>query len=134
MIRLQRCVVCGAAQYPRREFCGACLSDALAWEEAESLPARVLACTRLHHSHEPRVRPLLPLTLGLVRFDAGPVAVCFLGEDATPGDAVRVRFGAGGLLEAFQSDRNLSPTPPPGPLPQGEGESPTSFPSPRGRS
>ena len=100
MIRLQRCVACGAVQYPPREFCGACLSDDVAWEEAESLPARVLACTRLHHSHEPRFRPRLPLTLGLVRFDAGPVAVCFLGDDTATGDAVWVRFGADGLLEA----------------------------------
>ena len=100
MIRLQRCAACGAAQYPPREFCGACLSDDVAWQEAETLPARVLARTRLHHSHEPRVRPRLPLTLGLVRFDAGPVAVCFLGDDTAPGDAIRVRFGAHGLLEA----------------------------------
>ena len=106
MIRLQRCGACGAAQYPPREFCGTCLSDALAWEEADSLPARVLARTRLHHSHEPGFRPRLPLTLGLVRFDAGPVAVCFLGEDAAPGDAVRVRFGADGLLESSQTSSN----------------------------
>jgi len=106
VIRLQRCAACGAVQYPPREFCGACLSDALAWEEAESLPARVLARTRLHHSNEPGFRPRLPLTLGLVRFDAGPIAVCFLGEGATPGDAVWVRFGADGLLESFQSSSN----------------------------
>jgi uncharacterized OB-fold protein len=100
VIRLQRCVACGAAQYPPREFCGACPSDVLNWEEADSLPARVLARTRLHHSNERRFRPLLPLTIGLVRFEAGPVAVCFLREDAAPGDAVRVRFSSNGLLKA----------------------------------
>jgi uncharacterized OB-fold protein len=100
VIRLQRCGACGAAQYPPREFCGACLSDEMTWESAKSLPARVLARTRLHHSHEPRVRPRLPLTLGLVQFEAGPVAVCFLGDDAATGDAVRVCLGADGLLEA----------------------------------
>ena len=47
MIRLQRCADCGAAQYPPREVCGACLSDRLAWDSADSLPGRVLARTRI---------------------------------------------------------------------------------------
>lgn len=100
MIRLQRCVACGVAQYPSREVCVACLSDRLVWEATESLPARVLARTRLHHSNEPRFRPRLPLTVGLVQFDAGPVAVCFLADTAAPGDSVRVRAGTDSLLEA----------------------------------
>ncbi len=100
MIRLQRCVDCGVAQYPAREVCAACLSGRLAWDSADSLPARVLARTRLHHSNEPRFRPRLPLTVGLVQFDAGPVAVCFLAETAAPGDSVQVRIGADDLLEA----------------------------------
>jgi len=100
MIRLQRCVACGVAQYPSREICVACLSDRLAWETADSLPGCVLARTRLHHSNEPRFRPHLPLTVGLVQFDAGPVAVCFLAETAAPGDSVQVRIGMGDLLEA----------------------------------
>ena len=100
MISLQRCADCGAAQYPPREVCGACLSDQLTWESAESLPGRVLARTRLHHSNEPRFRSRLPLTCGLVRFDVGPVAVCFLAETAAPGDVVQVRIGLDDLLEA----------------------------------
>jgi uncharacterized OB-fold protein len=101
MIRLQRCADCGAAQYPPREVCGACLSDALVWESADSLPARVVARTRLHHTNEARFRPRLPLVCGLVRFDAGPVAVCFLAETAAPGDVVHVRLGEDDLLEAM---------------------------------
>jgi uncharacterized OB-fold protein len=100
MMRLQRCAACGRAQYPPREVCGTCLSDQLTWESADSLPARVLARTRLHHSNEPRFRPHLPLTCGLVRFDAGPVAVCFLADAAVPGDLVRVRMGDNDLLRA----------------------------------
>jgi uncharacterized OB-fold protein len=100
MITLRRCAVCGTAQYPPREICAACLSDELVPETAESLPALVLAITKLHHSNEPRFRPRLPLICGLVRFDAGPVAVCFLTDTAAPGDVVRVRMGADGLLEA----------------------------------
>ena len=100
MIRLQHCVDCGAAQYPPREACHVCLSDALTWQSAESLPARVVARTRLQHSNEPYFRERLPLTIGLVRLDAGPVAVCFLAEPAAPGDVVQVRIGADDLLEA----------------------------------
>lgn len=100
MIRLQRCVACGVTQYPSREVCVACLSDQLTWESADSLPARVLARTRLHHSNEPQFRPRLPLTVGLVQFAAGPVAVCWLAETASPGDSVQVQIGTDNLLEA----------------------------------
>lgn len=100
MMRLQRCLACGKAQYPAREFCGACLSDQVGWDSAEALPARVVARTVLHHSNEPRFRARLPLVAGLVRFDAGPVAVCFLAPGAQPGDGVLVRLGADDLLEA----------------------------------
>jgi uncharacterized OB-fold protein len=100
MIRLQRCNDCGTAQYPPRAVCHACLSDRLEWHSADTLPGRLVAQTTLHHSNEPRFRPLLPLRLGLVQFDAGPVALCFLHGDAAPGDTVAVRTGADDLLEA----------------------------------
>ena len=77
-----------------------CLADNLVWETTDALPARVVACTRLHHSNELRFRSRLPLVCGLVRFDTGPVAVCFLAETAAPGDAVLVRMGEDDLLEA----------------------------------
>jgi uncharacterized OB-fold protein len=98
MIRLQRCADCGAAQYPPRGFCAVCLSDRMELTTAESLPARVLARTLLHHSNEVRFRIRLPLALGLVQFDAGPVAVCFLARTAKVGDAVQISIGADGLL------------------------------------
>lgn len=100
MIRLRYCLACGDARYPSREICGACLSDRLEWRSADSLPGRVVARTILHHSNEPRFQSRLPLTLGLVQFDAGPVAVCFLAESSLPGDAVRVRQNPDGLLMA----------------------------------
>jgi uncharacterized OB-fold protein len=104
MIRLQRCTDCTTAQYPPREICGACLSDRLAWDTSDALPARVVARAYLHHSNEPHFRDLLPLTVGLVKFDAGPVAVCFLSATATatatPGDQVQVRLNADNKLEA----------------------------------
>jgi hypothetical protein len=60
----------------------------------------VLAGTVLHRSNEPRFRARLPLCVGLVKFDAGPVAVCFLSATAALGDTVHVRIGADDLLEA----------------------------------
>lgn len=90
MIQLQRCTECGTAQYPARAVCVACLSDALVWEETEALRGTVLARTVLHHSNEARFHPALPLAVGLVRLDAGPVAVSFVGEHG-PGEVVRVR-------------------------------------------
>jgi uncharacterized OB-fold protein len=101
MMRLQRCAECGKSQYPPREFCGTCLSDRLAWDSAESMPARVVAKTRLYHSNEPQFRPALPLTIGLVQLETGPIAVCFLVATATVGDVVRVHFRQDGLLEAI---------------------------------
>ncbi len=96
MMRLQRCRECAAVQYPPREFCGACLSDRLTWENAQS--ARVVARTVLYHSNEAHWRARLPLTLGLVQFDGGPVAVCLLSKTVAAGDTVQVSVGADGLL------------------------------------
>jgi uncharacterized OB-fold protein len=106
MIRLQRCAECGTAQYPSREFCAACLLDRMVWDSADELPARVLARTVLHHSNQARWRARLPLTLGLVRFDAGPVAMCFLAETMAPGQAVGVHTAADGLLHAAPLNRH----------------------------
>jgi len=100
MMRLQRCTECTAVQYPPREVCGTCLSDRLAWDTTDAFPARVVARTRLHHSNEQDFRSRLPFTVGLVKFDAGPVAVCFLSATAAPGDRVQVCFNADAKLEA----------------------------------
>jgi hypothetical protein len=48
---LQCCAACGTVQYPPREACVACLSDALEWRETD--PAGdLLADTVVHHSQE----------------------------------------------------------------------------------
>ena len=89
-ISLQCCASCGAAQYPPRELCVACLSDALEWQTTEYIIGEVLAVTTLHHSHEATIRAILPLRTGLVRLEAGPTALCFVANDCTPGTRVRV--------------------------------------------
>jgi uncharacterized OB-fold protein len=90
-LALQRCVDCRAAQYPPLEICARCLSDRLTWDAANDWPGQVIARTVLHNSFELRFRPRLPIAIGLVRFDAGPVAVCFIGAGISPGERVKIR-------------------------------------------
>lgn len=89
-VALQRCMACEAVQYPPRELCGSCLADALVWRVSDSEPGEMLATTCLHHSHDPRFRARLPLRVGLVRFDAGPTAICFVDEGCAAGTRVAV--------------------------------------------
>lgn len=89
-VALQRCTACGAVQYPPRETCGACLSDALEWRVSPREGGELLAATTLHHSFAPEFRPRLPLRIGLVRLDAGASAVCFLAAGCVPGARVGV--------------------------------------------
>ncbi|HMN79004.1 MAG TPA: OB-fold domain-containing protein [Burkholderiaceae bacterium] len=75
--RLPRCLRCGQVQYPLREHCAACLSDELRWEPVAA-GGRLLASTTVHHSNDPSFRPRLPLTIGSVRLDCGPVVIAFV--------------------------------------------------------
>ena len=114
---LQRCTACGAFQYPPREVCATCLSDRLDGDPSADTHGEVLARTLLHHSFEPRFRAQLPIAVGLVRFDAGPVAVCFLGPAtgarlprADPRTARRNGpSGAGGIVVTDRPASRWSP-------------------------
>jgi uncharacterized OB-fold protein len=88
---LQRCRACATTRYPPRECCPACLSDQTEWVVAETHAGTLLARTVLHHGNEPRFRPSLPLGVGLVRLDAGPIAVCFAAAPHEIGARVAVR-------------------------------------------
>ena len=89
-LALQLCEACGLVQYPPRELCVGCLSDALTWQVTDDSGGELLACTILHHSHDASFRTALPLRVGLVRLDPGPTAVCFLDAGSTPGCRVRI--------------------------------------------
>jgi uncharacterized OB-fold protein len=102
-MRLQRCTACGTALYPPREICAVCLSDQFAWDAEGDAEGEVLAETVLHHSHEPAMRPKLPLRIGLVRLAAGPTVLCFLA-DCAAGDRVRVAADGQGLLTATRAE------------------------------
>ena len=90
-IALQRCSACGAVQYPPREMCSRCLCDRLGWQVAAVVSGSLLSRTVLHHSNAARFRSRLPMRIGLVRQDAGPVVVCFLNADLQPDETVHLR-------------------------------------------
>ena len=64
------------------------------WTVAPSVPGRLLALTTLQHSHEPDIRPHLPLRAGLVALGEGMAAVCFVAAGLEPPAAVCVRAAA----------------------------------------
>jgi uncharacterized OB-fold protein len=82
-------ILCGAVQYPPREVCGTCLSDALTWRPQDGL-GKVIAATALHASMEPYFQARLPVRVALVRLNAGPVVYAFNEDDLKPGAAARI--------------------------------------------
>ena len=71
---LQHCGVCATVQYPPREVCCNCLSDALRWQETDNL-GTVLAAAALQRSLEPYFQAQTPWLLGSVKLDCGPVVL-----------------------------------------------------------
>ena len=90
LVAMQHCAACHAIQYPPRELCASCLDDSLEWKTAAHVGGEVLARTVLRHSFEPGFRDALPLHVGLVRIDGGPVALAFLDPRCRAGTMVRV--------------------------------------------
>ena len=89
-LELPVCEACGTVQYPVREVCVRCLSDRLR-REAVQTGGVVLARTALHRSMDTRFAPRLPLAIGSVKLDAGPLAIVILDGDLAPGARVQVR-------------------------------------------
>ena len=93
-LELPVCEACGTAQYPVREVCVRCLSDRLRREPVKA-GGVILARTVLHRSMDTRFAPRLPLAIGSVKLDAGPVAIALLDGDLAPGTRVQVRATSG---------------------------------------
>lgn len=102
-LELPVCGDCGRIQYPPREVCGHCLSEALAWRPVAGA-GTLLAVTRLHHSNEPYFAARLPLRLGTVSLGEGAQALAYLAGRAAPGETMDVRAvldrGGEGVLVA----------------------------------
>jgi uncharacterized OB-fold protein len=84
-IALQRCTACGTHQYPSRDICRTCLSDAIAVVEDPGT-GRLLASSVVHRSLDENVA--LPLRIGTVMLDAGPHLICFVADDVAVGGRV----------------------------------------------
>ena len=93
-LELPVCESCGTAQYPVREVCVRCLSDRLRREPVKA-GGVILARTVLHRSMDTRFAPRLPLAIGSVKLDGGPVAIAILDGDLVSGARVQVRATPG---------------------------------------
>lgn len=82
---LQQCKKCGAVQYPPREACVRCLSVELEWT-LQPAGGRMICETTLHHSHLSKTE--LPVRIGLVQLQSGPIALAYVGKSvpAAPAD------------------------------------------------
>ncbi|HNR76461.1 MAG TPA: zinc ribbon domain-containing protein [Parvularculaceae bacterium] len=87
--QLQKCATCGAVQWPPRDVCGECWTDALQWAAVSSTGV-VLATITLRASMEEFFRARLPWRIGTIRLDAGPIVYAHLGGAVAEGDAVRL--------------------------------------------
>jgi uncharacterized OB-fold protein len=85
---LQQCRQCGAVQYPPRDACHRCLSVELEWSEQPGA-GRLISATTLFHSHLEQFEGQLPLRIGLVHLQCGPVALAHI-EKSVPAAPVDV--------------------------------------------
>ena len=105
---LQVCADCGAAQYPPRDVCRACLGPRLPWRDVPA-GGQMLAVTTTRISAAPYFRRHAPWRTGLVGLDCGPSVVAHLHRDVSATDRVRMRLhldksGAGVMLALPEQD------------------------------
>ncbi len=90
VFKLPVCTACGEVQYPPQDFCRHCLGPQVSWKQVSEEGA-VLSWTILHASQEPFFKDKLPLNLGLIKLDCGPVLMAYLAAAArAAGSRVRV--------------------------------------------
>jgi uncharacterized OB-fold protein len=84
---LQQCRKCGAVQYPPRDACHQCLSVELEWT-VQSGAGRMISETTLFHSHLQQFKDQLPMRIGLIHLQCGPVALVHVNQSvpAAPAD------------------------------------------------
>ena len=101
---LQQCENCKTVQYPPREVCKQCLSDALTWQPVDN-QGELLVSNNLHNSLEPYYQAQMPWQLASVKLDIGPVVLVHNATSSRAGDRVRVvaeQDAQGNLLLAIQ--------------------------------
>ena len=90
LFKLQVCASCNQTHYPPQEFCSHCLADTLSWEQVSPL-GNVLSWTTAWVSTNMFFKDKLPLHIGLVKLDCGPVMFTYLAASCLhTGSRVRV--------------------------------------------
>ena len=92
-LMLQTCPDCGYVQYPPQEICRRCLGGSPAPKE-QPAGGKLQAATELHASIDEFLRDYLPLRIGNIQLDCGPVVIAYLEESCTARTR-RVRVTAG---------------------------------------
>ena len=77
LFKLQVCSSCSKVQYPPQEFCSHCLADKLSWEQVSPV-GKVLSWTITHASTNRFFKGILPVHVGMVKLDCGPVMIAYL--------------------------------------------------------
>ena len=109
-LRMQKCDGCGAIQYPPRDACSECWSDALCWRKIDA-DGEILSETSLNASTNVYFRERLPWRVGAVKMMAGPVVAAHLHSDVATGDTVRLiartdKSGQGVLMALPKQETN----------------------------
>jgi short-subunit dehydrogenase/uncharacterized OB-fold protein len=86
---LQVCAECGTVQYPPRDACVRCLSDALPWRDVPA-GGTLTAVTTTRISLERHFRMHAPWRTGLVAADCGPKIIAHLHGGCETGARVRL--------------------------------------------
>lgn len=87
-MKRQVCSACGAVQYPSRDICRECLSDALEWSDRVAA-GTVVALATLHRSLDPALAATMPRDIAMVQLeDGGPCIIAFADSALQAGYAV----------------------------------------------
>ena len=89
LLKFSKCNQCGLFQFPPRDLCSHCLSEAITWESVQPIGV-VLADTRIHYSLEEELAETVPNHIGLIKLDIGPTVFANLQEDLNKGDRVMI--------------------------------------------
>ena len=105
-LQLQVCDSCGNVNYPPRELCGECLSDALHWRTVDSRGS-VQSLTELQYSLESDYAQHLPWRVASVKLDCGPIALVHLHPQLSLNDDVELT-----VISDRHGNRMLAAMPP----------------------
>jgi uncharacterized OB-fold protein len=94
---LQRCLTCGGWQHYPRRICRACWGTELEFTPVPGDGALVAAALS-HRTPKPELRDRLPMSLGLVRLDEGPVLLARI--EPSVGSGAKVAFSPAATLHS----------------------------------